>query len=93
MWHWLAHWLGLNSANGPTYLWWSGFAGDIPLFGGAAVLYRRHNCHAKGCLRIGLHRVDGTHLVTCRRHHPDHHGRRPYTAEQINNLRKETETS
>lgn len=66
--HWLQHLLGMDNPSGPLYLAWSGWVGDIPLFGGAWVLYRRHNCHEPRCPRIGRHsHGDATY---CRHHRP-----------------------
>ncbi|MFL5823244.1 MAG: hypothetical protein ACJ764_07360 [Solirubrobacteraceae bacterium] len=62
---------GYNFISGPL--------ADVTLLGGAYAILRRHNCHAKGCLRIGRHPVDGTDYVVCRHHHPDESP----TAEQI----------
>lgn len=53
---------------------WSNFLGPIEgvgAFGAGYVLMRRHNCHVKGCPRIGRHAVDGTSYVVCRHHHPE----------------------
>lgn len=66
--HFVAHVLGLDNASGPWYLFWSGFAGDLPEFAGVAIVWRRMNCHKKGCWRVGLHRHQGGHYVTCRKH-------------------------
>ena len=55
--------LGYNFISGPL--------ADITLLGGAYAILRRHNCHVKGCPRIGRHPVDGTDYVVCRKHHPD----------------------
>jgi hypothetical protein len=52
------------------YAFLSGPLADITLLGGGYALLRHHNCHAKGCWRIGRYRVDGTGYVVCRRHHP-----------------------
>lgn len=54
---------GYNIISGPL--------ADITLLGGGYAILRRHNCHAKGCWRIGRHAVDGTTYVVCRKHHPD----------------------
>jgi hypothetical protein len=62
---------GYNFISGPL--------ADITLLGGAYAILRHHNCHAKGCWRIGRHPVDGTGYVVCRKHHPNP---KP-TAEQI----------
>jgi hypothetical protein len=62
---------GYNFISGPL--------ADITLLGGGYALLRHHNCHAKGCWRIGRRPVDGTSYVVCKKHHP-----RPQpTAEQI----------
>ena len=62
---------GYNFISGPL--------ADITLLGGAYALLKHHNCHAKGCWRIGRHAVSGTGYVVCRKHHP----RPSPTAEQI----------
>ncbi len=62
---------GYNFISGPL--------ADITLIGGAIAIYRKHNCHAKHCLRIGRHNVEGTEYIVCRKHHP----RDTPTAEQI----------
>ncbi len=53
---------GYNIISGPI--------ADITLFGGAYAILRRHNCHVKGCWRIGRIPVRGTSYIVCRRHHP-----------------------
>jgi hypothetical protein len=65
--------LDLFGTNGSTgwYAFWSGFAADVPLIGGAYLLARKHNCHVHGCWRVGRHAVDGTSYIVCRRHHPE----------------------
>lgn len=68
--HWLSHFLGLDNGSGPFYLWWSGFGanfGEITLITTALVWAKHHNCHTRGCYRLG-HPHDGQ--VWCRRHHP-----------------------
>lgn len=69
----LAHILGIDDPSGAWYLWWSGVFADASLLAAPAVLLRRHNCHVKGCMRLGRHPVAGTAFVVCRRHHPDQH--------------------
>jgi hypothetical protein len=54
---------GYNFISGPL--------ADITLLGAAYAIIRRHNCHVKGCLRLGRHQVEGTTYVVCRKHHPD----------------------
>ncbi len=71
--HWLAHFLGTDSASGTSYLAWSGFGGDlaeIAIVGGLLTVVRRHNCEVHRCWRLGRHRTAAGHMV-CRRHHPD----------------------
>jgi len=62
---------GYNIVSGPL--------ADITLLGAAYVFVRRHNCHVKGCWRLGRHPVSGTTYIVCRKHHPDDSP----TAEQV----------
>lgn len=66
--HEIGSFLGVNSSKWAS--WWGGFGSDIPEFGILLVLYRKFECHADGCRRVGMHHVDGTTFVTCRKHHP-----------------------
>ncbi len=69
----LLHWLGMDNGSGRLYLFYSGFGanfGELLIFGGLISMYRKHNCHVKGCWRIGHRTVAGTDHVVCRRHHP-----------------------
>jgi hypothetical protein len=79
--HHLQHWLAIHTGTvnepGVYYGFWSGFGSDIGeyaiVLGLGAGLYhafRRHNCHEPRCWRIGLHRVEGTPFIACRKHHP-----------------------
>ena len=71
--HWLAHVLGLDSGSGGWYLFSSGFGanfGELAIVGGLLAIVRHHNCHAKGCPRIGRHKVPGTDFSCCARHTP-----------------------
>lgn len=68
----LIHILGLDGSG-----YWANFWGGIgngwvqpPLFLAGYVLYRKHNCHVKGCWRIQRHAVEGTQWVVCKKHHP-----------------------
>lgn len=79
---WLWHPLGYCATAGSTkavvgckgYNFWSGIfsdVGEITLLGGAIAAYRKFNCGAPGCLRIGKHpTADGLHHL-CKKHHPD----------------------
>jgi hypothetical protein len=72
--HWLEYYFGLTNLSGPWYGFWSGVGSDIAelaIIGGLITLVHKHNCHAKGCWRIGKHKVEGTEYVTCRKHHPE----------------------
>ena len=83
MW-WPSHFLGLDNGSGHFYLFWSGIFGDVTIFTAAILVYRKHNCHAKWCLRIGHHEMETegmTHFM-CRKHHPEHPGK-VLTAEEL----------
>jgi hypothetical protein len=69
--HWLAHLLGLDSASGSPYLFWSGFFGDVSIIAAAWTLVRRHNCHARWCPLIGRFPVPGTPFTVCKLHSPE----------------------
>ena len=69
--NWLLHVLGVDDVSGRWYAFWSGFAGDIALIGAGFAIVRRHNCHVKGCWRVGRQQVEGTTFVVCRLHHPE----------------------
>lgn len=73
--------LGLNGGRWGGF--WGGIASDLPELAIFGVLWRKVNCHAKGCYRVGLHHVDGTPYITCKKHHPVHPGNHSITAEQI----------
>jgi len=68
--HGISDIFGTSGTTG-WYAFWSGFAADLPLVGGAYLLARKHNCHTHRCWRVGRHPVDGTSYIVCRKHHPD----------------------
>jgi hypothetical protein len=68
---WLYHAVRWTWHDPDGYNFISGPLADITLLGGGYAVARHHNCHVKGCLRIGRHPVDGTGYVVCRKHHPD----------------------
>lgn len=77
-----------GTENGTTwYGFWSGFGGSIPDFlilGSIITVYRHHNCHVKGCVRLGKP-VEGTPYLACPIHHPAHQGdKRSVSADVIN---------
>jgi hypothetical protein len=68
--HWLAVHTGTVNEPGAYYGFWSGFGsdlGEVALLGAIAGAYHKHNCHRKGCWRVGRHTVDGT--PWCNHHH------------------------
>jgi hypothetical protein len=80
IWHWVIHTLGVD--NGLPYGTWnwynflSGSGSDIgeltvagALAAGLYGWYKRNNCHAPGCPRIGIHHMAGGEFRVCRRHH------------------------
>ena len=71
---WLRHLLGVDDLTGPWYGFWSGFGSDLSEIGGLGVVsyifWRKHNCHVRGCWRIGRHPLEGTLYVVCRQHYP-----------------------
>lgn len=88
-WHgftvWFSHTSGLNDEAGDWYGFWSGFGGAIPDFlilGSIITVYRHHNCHVKGCLRLGKP-VEGTPYLACPIHHPAHAGSRRSVSEEV----------
>lgn len=65
----LLHWMGLDNASGPAYLFWSGIGSDITEFailGTIIKLYWQHKCAT--CWRIAHHAVKGTPWKTCHKH-------------------------
>jgi hypothetical protein len=84
--HWFLRYTGADAESATWYGFWSGFGGAIPDFlilGSIVTIYRHHNCHVKGCLRLGR-QVEGTPYVACPTHHPDHEGsKRSVTEEAI----------
>jgi hypothetical protein len=78
-WYWFLNVTGTHIPAGGSewYNFWSGFGSDLAEFailGSLIAVYRNHNCHVKGCWRIGRHKVDGTPYLTCHKHAtPDIH--------------------
>lgn len=75
-WWWTKHFIGIENASGTTYLFWSGFVGDLALFAAVIAFARHKNCHVKGCWHLG--HPDPVHgHPTCKTHSPhfDPHGR------------------
>jgi hypothetical protein len=73
LWHIILNWTGTSAPGNEVYNFWSGFGsdiGEVVIIGAIYQVYRKHDCHAKGCWRIGRHVVDGTPYITCKKHHP-----------------------
>ena len=60
---WLLHFLGLDSAAGTPYLFWSGTGSDLGYLAVVAVIWHHLNCAEAGCWRIARHRTRH-----CRKH-------------------------
>ncbi|MBO0841972.1 MAG: hypothetical protein J2O46_02215 [Nocardioides sp.] len=77
----LLHILGTDGHE--WYNFWSGMGadlGELVFVGGAVAMYRKHECHVKGCHRLGRQKINGKEWVVCHKHHPDGHA----TVEKIN---------
>jgi len=68
-WH-VLDFFGIVNEAGPGYGFWSGFAGDLTIFAAVIGWLWHHNCHVKGCWRLG-HPHEGK--VACRKHHAQVH--------------------
>jgi hypothetical protein len=82
---WFLRYTGADAETQTWYGFWSGFGGAIPDFlilGSIITVYRHHNCHVKGCLRLGKP-VDGTPYVACPIHHPAHEGTKRSVTEDV----------
>jgi len=74
--HWFEVHTGTINETGTYYAFWSGFGSDIgeaTIVVGIAAAWRHHNCHVKGCPRIGRP-VPSTPYIACPKHHPAHEG-------------------
>jgi hypothetical protein len=83
--HWFLRYTGADAESGTWYGFWSGFGGAIPDFlilGSIITVYRHHNCHVKGCLRLGKP-VEGTPYLACPAHHPAHEGVKRSVSEEV----------
>lgn len=71
LWHWLEHCPLWWPETGPGYAFGSSWAGaNLSFMGASYVLWRRHNCHEKWCLRISRHTLTDNdhHRVYCHKH-------------------------
>jgi hypothetical protein len=77
--YWLQVHTGTVNESGPYYGFWSGFAGDIVLFGGGFAIYKKHNCYINRCPRVAhnkfIDKSGGTEHMLCKKHwrqiHPE----------------------
>lgn len=83
IWNWILTMTGINNSSGRWYAFWSGFGSDLGELAIIGVVWRKVNCHSKGCFRIGLHAVSGTPFVTCAKHHPERKSSTAATAAEI----------
>ena len=95
-WHWFEVHSGTVNESGPYYGFWSGFGSDLgeaTLVAGGIALFRHHNCHVRGCIRLGRP-VPNTPYLACPKHHPAHKGdRRAVSATTINRAHAEEQRS
>ena len=74
--HWFEVHTGTVNETGTYYAFWSGSGSDVgeaTIVVGIVAAWRHHNCHVKGCPRLGRP-VPGTPYIACPRHHPAHEG-------------------
>ena len=64
------HWIGVDNASGPWYLFWSGIFGDVAIFAAFVVGLRHMNCIVTGCKKLRTFPVAGTPWRCCKKHHP-----------------------
>jgi len=57
------------SVNNYWYGWWSGLGSCLGEFAIVGVIWRKFNCHEKGCYRVGLHHSHSDPYILCRKHH------------------------
>ena len=70
--HVIFHALGIDTQTSMEYCFWSGAGTQLTLCIAAVMFLRHHNCHVKGCWRLG--HIDAEHgHPACRRHHSQAH--------------------
>ena len=67
--HFLLHVLGIDTQQSYWYDLWSGIGAKIDLLFLGVIYIVHHNCHVKGCWRLGKHVYNGTPY--CTKHHPE----------------------
>lgn len=71
LWWWIERFTGASNTSGVAYGMWSGFGSDLTEFlmlGGIIQIFRAHNCHVRGCWRVGKYQL-GPYKV-CKHHNP-----------------------
>ena len=61
----------LHPLNGLGYQFWSGIGsdfGELTIFTALVLILRHHNCHVKGCRRLGHHDL-AVGAPSCKAHH------------------------
>src|SRR5580704_11426492 len=93
LWWWFEVHTGTVNEPGPYYGFWSGFGSDIgeaAMVTGVIGLYKKHNCHVKGCPWLGhfkfTDKSTDTDYFLCKKHHP--HVPRHITLEHILGIHK-----
>lgn len=67
----MLHWLSQIWTDPSAYNFVSGPLPDVTLLGGFVLAFRKLNCHAPRCWRIGHHPTADGQFRLCRHHHPD----------------------
>lgn len=64
----IGDWFRWLFLHGDGYQFWSGVGSGSPLFVIMGAWWHHHNCHVRGCYRIG-HIDPDVHHPACRHHH------------------------
>jgi hypothetical protein len=91
LWAWILELSGSKDSASEAYNFWSGFGGDVTILASILaapiVLWRKHNCGIRRCPRLARHEFKDveTGIVhqLCRKHHPEHPGKKPVTEAHI----------
>lgn len=65
--HAILHVFGIDTQQSYYYDFWSGVATQFTTVIAGLTYVRKHNCHVRGCPRVGRHSVNGTPF--CDKHH------------------------
>lgn len=78
--HFLLHVLGIDTQQSYYYDFWSGIATQVATVTAGLTYVRKHNCHVRGCARVGRHVVNGSPFCN-KHHHSARSGRCDHTEE------------